>query len=173
MTFDNVQSSSQWWRDRELATLATSCSSGRSTVFADTASQQICECSGRSSIPLGGQSGVNGRPLGWQGTRCGPLRSCTALPLGVLLCGSLYIKQPWLALECSSDAPTRTSFVWLSPYGTMAKASTIHSYHTFFPSVCRQILTSSSLRSGNINGVCGRPVSISLRFTAKSSGGCD
>ena len=59
------------------------------------------------------------------------------------------MRQPFFRDECSSDAPTRTRVLSSpAPTRTDAKASTIHSYHTFLSSVCRQMLTCSSEASG-------------------------
>ena len=55
-----------------------------------------------------------------------------------------YIKHPLLTLECKSEHPSLTFF----PDWITANDSTIHSYHTFLPSVCRQMLTHSRELAG-------------------------
>lgn len=55
-----------------------------------------------------------------------------------------YIKQATLRLLCKSDAPTLIRV--LGP--TQAYTSTSHSYQTLVSSVCRHMLTSSSVSWG-------------------------
>lgn len=64
---------------------------------------------------------------------------------------SAQSKHPLLMLEWSSELPIRVRVCDLPSF---AKLSTIHSYHTFLPSVCRHMLTSSSASSATYNGVC-------------------
>lgn len=72
----------------------------------------------------------------------------------------IYIRQAILRLLHSSDDPTLTRL--FSP--THVHASTSHSYHTRVSSVCRHMLTSSSVSAGKYRGCCVTLLVLTLRL---------
>ena len=135
--------------------------------------QCLYDCLGRDRYPFHGEtSNANPRNRNRETRSFKP--SLCFLRIQSFNQQSLHIKHPPLTLLCNSVIPSRTIFqslpfsllfsfsllsvlLSLSTPPTLSRfhpqLSTIHSYQTFLPSVCRQILTSSAEALGKYNGV--------------------